>query len=48
MLSIPWSIWRGGLTSVELSTFLVDVIDGKFVIEDDVRQTGSHGGEWNF
>jgi hypothetical protein len=46
MLSIPRSVWRGGLTSVELPTFLINIIDGKFVVEDDVRQTGGHGGEW--
>jgi len=42
MLSIPESIWRGSLTSVELSTFLIDFVDGEFVIEDDMRQTRSH------
>jgi len=47
MVSIPWSVWRGGLTSVELPTFLVNIVDSEFVIEDDVRQTGSHVGEWS-
>jgi len=45
MLSVPWSDWGGGLTSVKLPAFLVNIIDGEFVIEDDVRQPGSHGGE---
>jgi len=26
----------GGLTSVELPTFLINIVDGKFVIEDDM------------
>ena len=51
----PVSIWcrsleafdGGSLTSVELPSFLINVVDGKFVIEDDVRQTGGHCREWS-
>jgi len=36
MVSIPWSVWQGGLTSVELPTFFINIVDGEFVVEDDV------------
>jgi len=37
MVSISWSVWRGGLTSVELPTLFINTIDSEFVVEDDVR-----------
>ena len=36
MVSIPWSAWRVGLTSVELPTFFIDIVNSEFVVEDDV------------